>query len=368
MPRFPRLNFIFFLVLIFTVSFANLFSGENSLSKTTTSKIEQKTQAIASSSSSPDLSLDTPLDFNLSLDNLFNQDRKKYAKKTEDASVLVTGDVNLARSVNVKINRSKDYTYPFAYLSDLLKAADLTIINLESPLVKNCPLTDAGMKFCGQTENAKSLALTGVDIASIANNHSNDFGQEGVFETKNALVEFGIKPVENKSLVIQKIKNISFAILGYDLVWHALDEQELVQSVSRAKDANHLVIVFFHWGSEYTSDPNYRQRQLAHLAVDSGADLVLGNHPHWVQAVEIYKDHLIVYSHGNFVFDQLWSQETRRGVVGSYTFSENGKLVDVRFIPIWIDDQYQPTYADDFLSRKILTQMFEASKKLEVSN
>jgi poly-gamma-glutamate synthesis protein (capsule biosynthesis protein) len=118
------------------------------------------------------------------------------------------------------------------------------------------------------------------------------------------------------------------------------------------------VVVSFHWGVEYVTEPTQRQIDLAHLAIDAGADIILGNHPHWVQPVEIYKDKCIIYAHGNFVFDQEWSEETKRGVVGRYTFYE-GKLVDVEYLPIRIVDYGQPYFLKGTEAEQIMKHMKE---------
>lgn len=94
---------------------------------------------------------------------------------------------------------------------------------------------------------------------------------------------------------------------------------------------------------EYTDQPTQRQKELAHLAIDTGADLVIGNHPHWIQPVEIYKNKLIVYAHGNFVFDQMWSAKTREGIIGRYTFYGD-RLIDAEFLPVQINDFGQPRF------------------------
>ncbi|EKD67007.1 MAG: hypothetical protein ACD_48C00640G0003, partial [uncultured bacterium] len=96
------------------------------------------------------------------------------------------------------------------------------------------------------------------------------------------------------------------------------------------------------WGEEYTATPSARQKELAHFIIDSGADLILGNHPHWIQPPEVYSGKYIMYAHGNTIFDQMWSEETKIGVIGKYTFS-GMRLVDVEFIPTYIQDYGQPT-------------------------
>jgi poly-gamma-glutamate synthesis protein (capsule biosynthesis protein) len=123
------------------------------------------------------------------------------------------------------------------------------------------------------------------------------------------------------------------------------------------------VVVTFHWGTEYTSQPSAQTIAIAHDAIDTGADLIIGNHPHWIQPVEIYKGKVITYAHGNFVFDQMWSMETRHGVVGKYTFYNN-KIVDVQFIPVQIDNYGQPYVLDGTAKESILTNMYAQAQKL----
>jgi poly-gamma-glutamate synthesis protein (capsule biosynthesis protein) len=101
-------------------------------------------------------------------------------------------------------------------------------------------------------------------------------------------------------------------------------------------------------------------REIGKYFIDCGADLVLGNHPHWYQGVETYKDKLIVYAHGNFIFDQEWSEETTLGVVGKYTFYKE-KLIDASFSPIKITDYNQPYFLGEDKSSVILSEMKENS-------
>ncbi len=102
---------------------------------------------------------------------------------------------------------------------------------------------------------------------------------------------------------------------------------------------------------------------IGHLAIDSGADIVIGNHPHWYQGVEVYRNRLITYAHGNFVFDQMWSEETRQGVVGTYTFFDD-KLVAASWKPVRIYDYGQPRFEDPAYDQKVLSTMEQASRQL----
>ncbi len=131
-----------------------------------------------------------------------------------------------------------------------------------------------------------------------------------------------------------------------------------------------VLAVALHWGAEYVSLPQRSPGiaeddpvEIAHLAVDAGADLVIGNHPHWVQAVELYKGKFIAYAHGNFIFDQMWSYETRVGVIGRYTFYDD-VLVGVEFIPTLIENYAQPVPMQGAEAQAVLDGMKAASEEL----
>ena len=120
------------------------------------------------------------------------------------------------------------------------------------------------------------------------------------------------------------------------------DVERIKKEVADAKSNSGVVVVGFHWGVEYTTSITARQKELAYAAIDSGADLILGNHPHWIQPSEVYNGKYIMYAHGNTIFDQMWSEKTKTGVIGKYIFS-GMRLQNVEFIPTYIQDYGQPT-------------------------
>ena len=125
-----------------------------------------------------------------------------------------------------------------------------------------------------------------------------------------------------------------------------------------------IVIVFPHWGIEYRATPTAAQKRLAHAAIDAGADLVIGNHPHWAEAMEVYKGKPIWYALGNFVFDQTWSEPTMEGITLELTFNGT-KLVQVRMRPHLILDRAQPNFMNPATDGKVvMSQVFNASKGL----
>lgn len=286
------------------------------------------------------------------------------------ATIISTGDVMLGRAVNSKMVEKNSFTWPFARTANILRGADITFINLEGPTMKKCPVTGTGMLFCIDSRSIEGLTFAGIDVVSLANNHGGDQGPEGITSTQNLLAAADIAVVGITNPQTIKVNGTNFAFLGYTDVapnkpGPAIARDEVVvKEINAAREEADVVIVMYHWGVEYTHQPTQRQRQLGRLGIDAGADLVLGNHSHWYQPIEKYKDKFIVYSHGNFIFDQMWSQETREGVIGKYTFFDN-TVVDIEFLPITIYDYGQPQIATGEEGAKIMQQIHHLSKKLQ---
>lgn len=308
------------------------------------------------------------------LDQIFVEDHNwiQDLPKEKLRTIIATGDIIPARSVNFQATLRKDFTWPYLKTVEILKTADLTFINLETPLTGNCPPTNEGMIFCGDARNIEGLTFAGVDIASLANNHAGNYGVEGVRETVNLLNKNGIATTGVDNVKTLDVKGLKFAFLGYNDITSPqpgisnVEDEKIKREISYAKKTADVVIVAFHWGTEYVSQPSERQKSLAHLAIDSGADLIVGNHPHWIQPVEVYEDKLITYAHGNFIFDQEWSQKTKQGVIGKYTFYEK-QLIDAEFTPILIEEFGQPGILKDLEGQKIIAEMKRESLKISAS-
>ncbi len=265
-------------------------------------------------------------------------------------TLLFAGDVMLGRSVNTRMVKYSDYSWPFRKISDLMSKADLTMVNLESPFRSGCKPTDTGMVFCADPISVEGLITAGVDVANLANNHIDNQGVVGVDETIKILNENHILPIgvsKNLSSKVFEIKNTKIAFLGFDDVQPVSSEvisatpENIKSYISEAKKTADLVVTTFHWGNEYSRHGS-RQENLARLAIDSGADLVIGHHPHWVQAFEEYKGKPIYYSLGNLVFDQMWSEETRKGLIVQFTYSGTNLHSREEF-PVKIFDYGQPS-------------------------
>jgi poly-gamma-glutamate synthesis protein (capsule biosynthesis protein) len=159
--------------------------------------------------------------------------------------------------------------------------------------------------------------------------------------------------------VFKSVNNLRFAFLGYNDIGYTpggvsgTDLQKMISDIRSARSQADVVIVEMHWGNEYQAVPSERQKEIGHSLIDAGADIIIGNHPHWIQPIEVYNGKIIVYSHGNFVFDQMWSEKTREGIVTRYTFY-NKKSIDVEVIPVKIDDFGQPRVLEGDEKEKIL--------------
>ncbi len=238
------------------------------------------------------------------------------AKQT---SLISTGDIMLGRSVMTKSLKDNDPNYPFLYVSDVLRNADIVFSNLENPIVDNCPYVNSGFKFCADPKMIEGLKYAGVDIVSLANNHILNYGKEGLSQTKKYLNLNGVKWVGGGNLVVIENNNTKFGFLGFDFLDYKLQEKDL-NLVRSSKTKVDILVVSVHWGEEYKSKANSNQKLIAGKLSEAGADYIVGHHPHWVQEIERMGNTEVYYSLGNFVFDQRWSEETKKGLSANLIF------------------------------------------------
>jgi poly-gamma-glutamate capsule biosynthesis protein CapA/YwtB (metallophosphatase superfamily) len=285
-------------------------------------------------------------------------------------TLVATGDVIPGRYTDVIMRQKNDFLYPVQATKGITSNADVTVVNLEAPLIKNCPYHDSGFSFCGRQGFVAGLKALGVDVATLENNHIGNHGESGIKETKQLLEKNSIKWADRKTPAIVEVDGITFGFIAFNGVGPKFDRAAITSAVKKLRPLVDVVVVSFHWGQEYVRTPQAGgaapddPRKIARLTIDAGADLILGNHPHWVQAVESYKGKFIAYAHGNFIFDQMWSRETRIGVIGKYTFYGN-KLYDVDFRPIIIENYAKPVPLKGKEARAVLDSMHNASKKLK---
>ncbi len=269
-------------------------------------------------------------------------------------------------------------------MHDELSLADLAIANFENPAPDNFVYHPAGLKFSADPDLIAGLANAGIDWVSLANNHIGDFGDQGILDTLQNLDRWGIAHGgaeadldSARAPSLLQAGGTSVAILGYDTIKAAygatatspgsnqMSVARVTADVKAARAAGAgLVIVFPHWGVEYSATTTALQRRLAHAAIDAGADIVIGSHTHWAGGMEVYKGRPVFYSLGDFVFNSTRSEQTEEGIVVELTLA-GSRLVQVRLLPYLILDGSQPNLLDPAGSGKVvLKQVFGASAGL----
>lgn len=256
-------------------------------------------------------------------------------------TLIFAGDIMLGRSVMGASIDNNDPYYPFRTTSDFLKNADITFANLENPIVRDCPRHVGGFKFCTTPEIADGLIFAGIDVVTLANNHTNNYGREGIEETKEYLTNKNINYVGQGNLVIKEINNTKFGFLGFDYVTTQKNIEANLNLIKESNSKVDVLVVSPHWGTEYQSIASSVQRSVAEKMVENGADLIIGHHPHWVQNSEMIGDTLVYYSLGNFIFDQMWSEETKKGLLLKITF-EGKDIVKTEEFKTYIPKTGQP--------------------------
>ncbi|MFA6272009.1 MAG: CapA family protein [Patescibacteria group bacterium] len=307
-----------------------------------------------------------------------NQSVVETKKNDPVVTIMAVGDIMLSRDVDTKMQKYNDYNYPFLKTAELLESADITFGNLESPITPGRKINTNEMVFRADPESVEGLQLAGFDLVTLANNHTLNFGKEGLSDTFKYLDSAGIEYMGAGESVkdayqpyVKEIKGMTFAFLAYSYASSPvsdynseeqnptltfMDFDKMKQDVADASDIADFVIISMHDGYEYQFTPNQHQKDFAHAAIESGADLVVGHHPHVVQTMEKYQDGYIIYSLGNFVFDQMWSQETREGMIAEITFSKEG-ISGFEFFPVVIEDYAQPRFANSEEASAILERL-----------
>ncbi len=272
----------------------------------------------------------------------------------KELSLVFGGDIMLSRTVNAKMQAYKDYAWPARLIASSTKNADITIFNLESPFLKksNYNVPTGSFSFKANPLAIEALNLLGTDVVSLANNHTLNAGRQGIIDTLEILKENNILAVgaglnekqARQAAIIEK-NNWRVAFLAYAYPNDSsvasetragiatMDLKNLKEDIQSLKSEVDLMIVLMHAGIEYVSFPQKEQINFARSAIDFGADLVIGHHPHWPQTWEIYNNKAIFYSLGNFIFDQMWSPGTSHGlmleIIYQTDLSANAKLMPI---------------------------------------
>jgi len=308
----------------------------------------------------------------------FLSQKKKLPQASEEVSLVAVGDISYSRGVERIVKKQNDINYPFLKIHDYLKSADLVFGNLETPITQGSEIPDFEMIFRSNPGTEQALKQAGFSILSLANNHTPNFGEKGLKDTFNFIENAGIKYVgagQNGQEAYQPVyiekKGIKFAFLAYndaDVVpayYEASANRagtafmridKMTEAVNEAKQKADFVIISMHAGIEYAGKPNNSQANFAHAAIDAGADLVIGHHPHVLQTLEKYKGKYIFYSLGNFVFDQPQSKETKEDLAIKIYFAKNG-INKISLLPIIMENLAQPRMASKNEADKILQRL-----------
>ena len=301
-------------------------------------------------------------------------------------TVSVVGDCTLGTDENFDYSTSlnayfENYgkEYFFQNVKSIFEADDLTIANNEGTFTESYDREDKTFAFKAPASFAGIYSCSSVEAVNTANNHSHDYGEQSFSDTMNALDAEGIVHFGYDETAVMDVKGIKVGLVGiYELYDHLGREQQLKDNIEKVKaDGAQLIIVIFHWGNEKETVPDSNQTTLGRLAIDLGADLVCGHHPHVLQGIEEYKGKNIVYSLGNFCFggnsypsdmDSMIFQQT-------FTVTEDGVKNDnvTNIIPCSISsaygyNNYQPTPAQGDEKTRIMEKIQERSSWIDTEN
>ncbi len=305
--------------------------------------------------------------------------------KPTTTSLFFAGDIMLSRNVIGKIYAADDFNLPFAQIENETRGADLAFANLESPFnATGDHSIEGSLVFNADPKAIESLKTAGFDILSTANNHTLDQGRKGLQYTYDLLKQTSIVPIGTTTNChdgeILTRNDIKFGFLAYSYtayndggktadteVCDANDLAQVSTDIKQLREEVDQLFVSVHMGIEYTRNPNEFGIKFAHNAIDAGADFVIGHHPHWIQTIEQYNGKWIFYSLGNFVFDQMWSQDTREGLTLKINFTDK-KLSEVELKPVIIDNYCCPRWAGPDETAAILKKINPVTNNAVILN
>ena len=326
---------------------------------------------------------------NASKDN--SQKASSDSQNTDSSNATVSSPVSLTLSVVGDCTLGTDETFDYdtslnAYyenygadyflqnVKDIFSADDLTIANFEGTLTDSDEREDKTFAFKAPASYASILTGGSVEAVNTANNHSHDYGDQSFDDTLAALDDAGIVHFGYDETAVMDVKGIKVGLVGiYELYDHLEREQQLKDNIAKVKaDGAQLIIVIFHWGNETETVPDSSQTTLGRIAIDEGADLVCGHHPHVLQGIETYKGRNIVYSLGNFCFGGNSSPSDMDTMIYQQTFTIDADGVKkdnvTNIIPCSISsaaydgyNNYQPTPAEGDEATRILGKINERS-------
>ena len=294
-------------------------------------------------------------------------------------TVSVVGDCTLGTDENFNRSTSLNAYYekngPDYFLKNvksIFETDDLTIANLEGTFTDSTSRADKTYAFKGPSEYVNILTRGSVEAVTVANNHSRDYGTQSLADTRTTLDTAGVTHFGYDSTAVVDVKGVKVGLIGiYELIDHTGRAQQVKDHIAKVKsEGADVVIVIFHWGIERDAAPNSHQTTLARLAIDEGADLVCGHHPHVLQGIEVYKGKNIVYSLGNFCFGGNSNPGDKDTMIFQQTFTltKDGLKEDniTNIIPCSLSSEknrnnYQPTPSTGTEAERILKKIQDRS-------
>jgi len=295
----------------------------------------------------------------------YREARLALPEASDEVSLFIVGDLMPGRGVE-RAKARQERGWLLADVAAAARASDIAVANLEAPIVAGAQIPDDSMRLRADPGVEEEIAEAGFDLLSLANNHALDAGLAGLRSTRAKIEAQGMLHVgsgENEAearapRVIER-NGLRIAFLAYvdpaftraadrarpDRPGVAFMDASTLASDIASASASDIVIVIMHAGLEYAEEPNDAQRQFARAAVDAGADLVIGHHPHVVQEAELYNGKPILYSLGNFVFDQGWSEDASRGLAADIRLGKEG-VRRIIWRPLAIAASGRPAFVD----------------------
>lgn len=274
-------------------------------------------------------------------------------KKDPQLKILFVGDIMMDRSIRIKAEKF-GYNFYYECVAPTFSNYDFVIANLEST-VTNYPSVSVGkpqedynhFRFTIDPKALIAIKNSGINVVGVDNNHIFDFGREGIEMTRKNVADAGLNyfgdPIDENYSNLRLEKNgIVFNIVSFNEFFGS--NNKTLQNIEKVKNQQEPIIIFSHWGDEYVQVPD-RVKKWAYEFIDAGADSVIGMHPHIVQETETYKNKFIAYSLGNFVFDQYFSEEVKKGGAVEIILNKEG-IVSARFLPIELDKDKRPCIKD----------------------
>ena len=273
----------------------------------------------------------------------------------EISSFLFLGDLMLDRHIRFLMEK-KGVNQLTEKINRLFWSQDLNIANLEGPVTNNESVSQNtkqenpnNLKFTfNKNQTLDFLKYNRINFVNIGNNHIMNFGSSGLEETKKFLEENGISyigdPKDNGNFFSKRIGNKKIAIISYN-DFKNNNNEDIAKTIRKIDKENDFVFVYTHWGSEYSPTENSQQKELAHSFIDNGADLIIGSHPHVIQPMEIYKNKIIFYSLGNFIFDQYFSEETKN--VMALNINISNEKIKIGLLPLKINSSGSLDFANE---------------------